>query len=142
MEQFARDIVTGSVSGAIYALIAAGLVLTYSTTGIFNLGYAGISFSAAFLYFELNTGLGGSQWVAALLVILVYCPLLGLLLDVAIFRRLARAPEASQIVASVGVLLALPALCTFIVGRGITLFDWSLPTGTDVQLASGIGPQP
>jgi branched-subunit amino acid ABC-type transport system permease component len=142
MDQFIRDIVTGSVSGAIYALIAAGLVLTYASTGIFNLGYAGISFSAAFFFFELNTGLGWPQWAAAGLVILVYCPLLGLLLEVAIFRKLARAPEAAQIVASVGVLLALPALCTFIVGRGITLFHWSIPTGTDVQLVPGLGPQP
>src|SRR4051794_8538811 len=142
MEQFVRDIVTGSVSGSIYALIAAGLVLTYASTGIFNLGYAGIAFSAAFLFFELNTGLGWPQLIAAGFVILVFCPLLGLVLDVAIFRKLARAPEAAQIVASVGVLLALPALCTFIVGRGITLFDWSIPTGTDVQLVSGLGPQP
>ncbi|HEY3669589.1 MAG TPA: ABC transporter permease [Acidimicrobiia bacterium] len=142
MEQFVRDIVTGSVSGSIYALIAAGLVLTYASTGIFNLGYAGISFSAAFLFFELNTGLGWPQWAAAGFVILIYCPLLGLVLDVAIFRKLARAPEAAQIVASVGVLLALPALCTFIAGRGITLFHWSIPTGTDVQLVPGLGPQP
>ena len=78
MQELLRDIVTGSVSGAIYALIAAGLVLTYASTGIFNLGYAGISFSAAYLFFELNTGLGWPQWLAAGLVILVYCPLLGL----------------------------------------------------------------
>ena len=39
-------------------------------------------------------------------------------------------------------MLALPALCTFIVGRGITLFHWSIPTGTDVQLVPGLGPQP
>ena len=44
--------------------------------------------------------------------------------------------------ASVGVLLALPALCTFIAGRGVTLFDWSIPTGADVQLLPGLGPQP
>ena len=142
MDQFVRDIVTGSVNGSIYALIAAGLVLTYASTGIFNLGYAGISFSAAFIFFELNTGLGWPQLVAAGFVILVYCPLLGLVLDAAIFRRLARASEAAQIVASVGVLLALPALCTFIVGRGITLFDWQIPIGADVQLAPGLGPQP
>jgi branched-subunit amino acid ABC-type transport system permease component len=142
MEQFVRDIVTGSVSGAIYALIAAGLVLTYSTTGIFNLGYAGISFSAAFVFYELNTGLHWPQWAGAALVILVYCPLLGLLLDVAIFRRLARASEAAQIVASVGVLLALPALCTFVVGRGIANFGWSIPSGSDAGLVPGLGPQP
>jgi branched-subunit amino acid ABC-type transport system permease component len=144
VDQFVRDLVTGSVSGGIYALIASGLVLTYATTGIFNLGYAGISFSAAFVYFELNTGLGWPQWAAAGLVILVFCPILGLLLDVAIFRRLARAPEAAQIVAGVGVLLALPALCTFVVGRGIDLFGWDVPTGTgdSVTLVPGIGPQP
>ncbi len=142
MDQFVRDLVTGTVSGGIYALIAAGLVLTYSTTGIFNLGYAGIAFSSAFVFFELNTGLHWPQLVAVGAVILVYCPLLGLLLDVAIFRRLARAPEVAQIVATVGVLLALPALCTFLLGRGITEFGWSIPTGTDVQLATGLGPQP
>ncbi len=142
MDLFVRDVITGSVSGGIYALIAAGLVLTYTATGIFNLGYAGISFSAAFLFFELNTGLSWPQWAAAGFVILVYCPLLGLLLDVAIFRRLARAPEAARIVASVGVLLALPALCTFIVGRGIRTFHWGIPAGTDVQLVPGLGPQP
>ncbi|CUU56657.1 Branched-chain amino acid ABC-type transport system, permease component [Parafrankia irregularis] len=142
MDQFVRDVITGSVNGSIYALIAAGLVLTYTTTGIFNLGYAGIAFSAAYVFFELNTGLHWPQWAAATLVILVFCPLLGLLLDVAMFRRLARAPEVVQLVASVGVLLALPASFTFLVGRGITQFGWSIPTGTDVELAPGVGPQP
>jgi branched-subunit amino acid ABC-type transport system permease component len=142
MSQFLTDVVTGLVNGGIYALIACGLVLTYTTTGIFNLGYAGIAFSSAYVFFELNSGLGWSQWAAAGLVVLVLCPLLGLLLDAAIFRRLAHASETAQIVASVGVLLALPAVCTFVVGRGIAQFDWGLPIGTDVHLAPGLGPQP
>lgn len=142
MADLIRDVITGSVSGGIYALIAAGLVLTYATTGVFNLGYAGIAFSGAYIYFELNTGLGWPQWAAAVVVILGYAPLLGLALEVLIFRRVARASETARVVAAVGVLLAVPALCTYLVGRGIGMFGWSIPTGKDVQLVPGLGPQP
>ena len=52
MEQLVRDLITGFVSAGLYALMAAGLVLTYSTTRIFNLGFAGVAFSAAYTFFE------------------------------------------------------------------------------------------
>jgi branched-subunit amino acid ABC-type transport system permease component len=109
VSRFLAIFIAGGVSGALYSLIAAGLVVSYTATGIFNLGYGGIAFTSAFLYYELHTGLGWPIVWAAIVTIGVFCPLLGLLLDKAIFRNLTRANESSKILATVGILIALPA---------------------------------
>ena len=142
MDQFVRDLITSLVSAGLVALMATGVVLTYATTGILNLGYAGVAYSGAYIFFELNTGAGWPSWAAALFVVVVVCPLLGLILDVAIFRRLAEASETAQIVATVGVLLALPALCIYVVQVGIGGFSWNIPQGLTILQVAGPGPQP
>ena len=58
MTQFVTLVVTGLVAGAIYSLIASCLMLSYRTTGIFNLGYGAIAFTAAFMYYLLHVGVG------------------------------------------------------------------------------------
>lgn len=142
MEQLARDLITSLVSTGLYALMASGIVLTYATTRIFNFGYAAIAFCAAYTFFELNTGAGWPSWAAAVFVILVMCPLIGIILEVAIFRRLVYASETAQIVATVGVLLALAALATYVVDVGRGAFHWDIPQGDSVQQVAGPGPQP
>ena len=142
MDQLIRDLITTFVSAGLYTLMSSGIVLTYATTRIFNLGYAGIAYSAAYVFYELNTGAGWPAWAAMCLVVLVMCPVIGVFLDVAIFRRLAHASEASQLVANVGVLLALPALSTLVVDVGRGQFGWSIPQGDTVLQVPGPGPQP
>src|SRR5262245_53330427 len=110
MEKFLTLTVSGAVTGAIYSLVAAGLVLSYSATGIFNFSYGAAAFSSAYVYFELNTGLHWPIVPAALVTIFVYAPLLGWLLDASVFRPLARATESAKVMATVGLLIALPAL--------------------------------
>ena len=142
MEQFVRDLITTFVSAGLYVLMSSGVVLTYATTRIFNLGYAGVAYAAAYTFYELNTGAGWPSWAAAVFVCLVMCPLLGLFLDVAIFRRLAHASEATQLVANVGVLLAVPALAITVVDIGRGQFNWNIPQGDTVSQVTGPGPQP
>jgi branched-subunit amino acid ABC-type transport system permease component len=142
MDQFVRDLITSFVTAGLVALMSAGVVLTYATTRIFNFGYAGVAYSGAYIFFELNTGAGWPSWAAAVFVIVVVCPLLGVVLDVAIFRRLAEASESAQIVATVGVLLALPALCIYVVQVGIGGFGWNIPQGLTILQVPGPGPQP
>ena len=38
--------------------MASGLVLTYTTSGIFNFAHGAVAFATAYLYYQLNTGLG------------------------------------------------------------------------------------
>ena len=53
--------VSGAVTGAIYSLVAAGVMLSYTATGIFNFAYGAIAYVSAVMYFELNTALGWSD---------------------------------------------------------------------------------
>ena len=41
---------SGLVTGAIYSIMASGLVLTYTTSGIFNFAHGAIAFTTAYLY--------------------------------------------------------------------------------------------
>src|SRR5688500_15599331 len=114
MEKFLTLASSGAVSGAIYSLIAVGLVLTYTATRTFNLGYGAIAYTTAYVYFQLHTSLGWPIVPAALVSVLVFAPALGLVLDRLIFRALAGAGEAAKIMATVGILVALPAIARFI----------------------------
>lgn len=142
MAKFLNLLVTGVISGAIYSMLAAGLALTYSTTGIFNLGYGAVAFACAYVFFELQTGLHWPIVWAALLTLLVFAPLLGLSLDRFVFRRLVNASDAAKIMATVGVLVAVPALCEYVVALLIGVGHFNIPDGSQVFLAPGLGPQP
>jgi ABC-type branched-subunit amino acid transport system ATPase component/branched-subunit amino acid ABC-type transport system permease component len=138
--------VSGAVTGAIYSLIASGLTLSFSATGIFNFAYGGIAFSAAYLFYELNTALHWHIVPSALLVVLVFAPLLGLLLEWAVFRPLARASESAKIVACIGLLLAIPGLTQWGTDWIIDVFDLHSvarsSTVLSVGFPSGLGPVP
>jgi ABC-type branched-subunit amino acid transport system ATPase component/branched-subunit amino acid ABC-type transport system permease component len=142
VSKFLDLLVTGIISGAIYSMLAAGLALTYSTTGIFNLGYGAVAFSCAFIYFELQNGLHWPIVWAAVVAILVFAPLLGLVLDRFVFRKLVHASDASKIMATVGVLVAVPALVQWVVSLLISVGHFNIPDGSSVTLAPGLGPQP
>src|SRR5205809_6649911 len=84
MDQFLAYTVVGIVAGCIYAITAAGLVVTYTTTGIFNFAHGAVGMVSAFAYWQLSSAdaIGPlsfhlSQPVAALVVIFVMAPLFG-----------------------------------------------------------------
>ena len=89
MTIFIGLVITGAVSGALYAMMASGLVLTYSTSGVFNFAQGSIAFVAAVIYFELNSGAHLPVVPSALLAVVVFSPLCGLALDRLMFRGLA-----------------------------------------------------
>src|SRR6476620_1824869 len=95
--------------------MASGLVLTYSTSGIFNFAHGAVAFATAYLYYQLNTGLGVPIVPALIIAVFVFAPLLGLLLDRILLRRLASAPVYARIVGTIGLLVALPALIQWLV---------------------------
>ncbi|SFR28178.1 branched-chain amino acid transport system permease protein [Lentzea waywayandensis] len=97
----------GLVTGGAYAVVAGGLVLTYSTSKVFNVGHGAIGMVMAFLYWELAENRGLPQWLALLLVVGVCAPLFGLVIERFIMRRLAGAPVGITLVAGVGVLVGL-----------------------------------
>jgi ABC-type branched-subunit amino acid transport system ATPase component/branched-subunit amino acid ABC-type transport system permease component len=142
VQEFLRLVVPGMVAGGLYAMLAAGVVLTYQTSGIFNFAHGAIAFATAFLFFQLNTGLGWPMWLAAIIAIVLFAPLLGLLLDRAVFRRIAGAPMVVKLVVPLALLVVIPAACLFVVDRLNAWFDAGLPTQDQVLAIPGLGPNP
>ena len=70
MEKFLIFTIVGLSLAAIYAVIASGLVLTYTTTGIFNFAHGAIGMLAAFTYWQLRFDWGWPAPVALFVVLL------------------------------------------------------------------------
>ena len=70
--------------------MASGLVLTYTTSGIFNFAHGAVAFATAYLYYQLNTRPRRADRPGAHHLGVHLRPLLGLLLDRILLRRLAR----------------------------------------------------
>ena len=81
-------VIAGLVLGGIYAICSAGLVITYTSSGILNFAFGAIAFFIARFYYFLNTQHGWAIIPAALLSILVASPALGVLLYAVLFRHL------------------------------------------------------
>ena len=135
MDNLINLIISGAVSGALYSLIASGLVLTYTSTGVFNLSYAAIAFLSAYLFYEFVDGLHWPVWAATVLIVLVIAPLLGILFERVIFRALSGANDSAKFTATIGLLVAVPALVKYLITGGISLFHWDIPNGDSVALA-------
>ncbi|WP_455360455.1 ABC transporter permease subunit [Streptomyces sp. SYSU K21746] len=134
-------VLSGLVSGALYALLATGLVLSYSASGLFNFAHGATAYLCALTFYELHSGFGWPAVPTAVLVVGVLAPGLGWGLDRLMFRKLARVGETAQIVATIGLLVALPA-------AGLWVVELLEDAGAPVVPAEnqfglpGVGPSP
>lgn len=105
--------IVGLTTGSLYALSATGLVVVYTTTGIFNFAHGGIGVFSAFAYWELvenRDGPGLPQWLGLLVVVLVIAPLIGVAIDLTLMRRVRTAPLVVQLMVTVGLMVFLLTL--------------------------------
>lgn len=110
MDTLLRLTIFGLATGAIYAVAASGLVLTYATSGIFNFAHGALAMMSAFMYWELRVNRGLPTPLALVLVLVVFAPLMGVLIERLLIRRLRGASLAASLVATVGLLAALIGL--------------------------------
>lgn len=107
-------IVSGLTTAAIYAIAATGLVLTYTTTGVFNFAHGGIGMMAAFTYWQMRFGWGWPAPICLILVVFVLAPLFGALLEKVIMRRLDGTSETTKLVVTLSLMLATIGAATWI----------------------------
>ena len=112
MSVFITTLLLGIVSGSVYALAATGIVLTYKTSGILNLGYGAVAVFTTFIYWQFAVAWGWPVLLSAALVILLIAPLIGIFLDVALFRRLEGQPAIIGVIATVGLFVLLQGVVT------------------------------
>ncbi len=126
MEQFVAYSITGLFLGAAYAIAASGLVLTYTTTRVFNLAHGAISMVMAFAYWQLHVANGVPTVPAVLLVLFVIAPLFGIAIERLVMRGLGEAPVGVSLVVTVGLFVFLVGLAQQFwptnVGRNVSYF--------------------
>ncbi len=150
-------LVVGITLGSVYAVAATGLVVTYTTSGIFNFAQGAIGMFMAYVFWELHVNNGVQTAVAFFITVFVVAPLMGALIERVLMRRLADAPLVAQLVTTIGLLLALMGLAgtiwnpqqTHVISRffgtdgfmiGQTLIPWSrfITIMTGLLLAVGL----
>jgi ABC-type branched-subunit amino acid transport system ATPase component/branched-subunit amino acid ABC-type transport system permease component len=145
VDKFLSLVISGTVTGGIYSIMASGLVLTYTTSGIFNFAQGAIAFAVAYFYYQLNSG-GMPIVPAAILSILIFAPLMGFALDRLLLRRLAEAPVYAKVVGTIGLLVAIPNFMQWVVvtlGNGVFHAGWVANKADNQGLSTpGLGPTP
>lgn len=127
MDAYLAVLVVGLVSGAIYALTATGLTLTYVTSGVFNLAHGSTGALGAYAYYEFRTRQGMPAWLSLVLVLGVVAPVFGLLMEL-LARRLAETTVAYKIVAVIGLQIGIVGLLIARYGATPLVFPGFLPT--------------
>ena len=129
---FFQLLINGLIAGAIYALVASGFSLIYSTCKFVHFAHgATIAFSAYFLYF-LFSGLGLSFGLSVIFTI-IFASLLGWLMDKVIYKKL-RQRKASNVI----LLMASFALLIFFESLILMLFGADVKTIGFIKIAKGL----
>jgi branched-chain amino acid transport system permease protein len=116
---FTSDTLVGAViyaltAGSIYAIAASGLVVTYTTSGVFNFAQGAIGMIMAFLYWEVRINQGWPAPIALIFVILIAAPLLGAFLERFIMRKLVYTTLVVQLTVTIGLMFFFMGLATTI----------------------------
>ena len=110
--------IAGLFQGAVYGLLAVGIVLVYKGTRVFNFAQGEFGTVAAFVTFILFNNLHVNYALSAILA-LVFAVLLGLLVERVVIRPLLDAPRITLLVATVGVALLIIAVTLIINGANL-----------------------
>jgi branched-subunit amino acid ABC-type transport system permease component len=120
-------VVAGVADGSVYGLAALGLVLTYKTSGIFNLAIGAQAAASAYVFYSFRISLGLPWPIAALLCVI--CVGLG---GALVFERLAfwlsESAPVLKVVTAIGLMVFLQSLLTAAYGPATLTMPPFLPT--------------
>ena len=109
-------LIVGVSIGSIYAIAASGIVVTYTTSGIFNFAQGAIGMFMAFVYWQFRVDWGVPAPLSLILCIFVIAPLFGAGIERVLMRRLTGSSLVVQLVVTVGLMFAL-------MGLAVTIWD-------------------
>jgi branched-subunit amino acid ABC-type transport system permease component len=111
---FLQYTLLGLILGGVYGIAASGLVLTYTTSGIFNFAHGAIAMLSAYIYWQVRVGWHWPAPLALFVVLFVFAPLLGAVLDVGIMRGLRNTSEITKITVTIALTIGAVPLANWI----------------------------
>ena len=129
MANFVVFLIAGITSGVLFALAATGLVLTYTTSGIFNFAHGGVAMLAAYVFYQMTQVWMWPTWLAFVVVCFILAPIFQIGIYRVIMRRLAGTSEITKIVVTISLMLAM---------FGLAQWGWDQSTLHAIPLFWGV----
>jgi len=132
MSIFLQLLFNGLIAGSIYALVASGFSMIYSTNRFMHFAHGATVTVSAYLSYTLFSLWGLNFYLAALLTIIL-AGLLGFLMHKALFKPLKDrgSSAAVPLIASVGLMILLENLMLFIFGADVKSLNF-------IKIAKGL----
>jgi branched-chain amino acid transport system permease protein len=114
VSDFLQYTVFGVMLGAGYAIAATGLVVTYTTSGVFNFAQGAVGMVAAFSYWELVSAHNVPVLLSLLIILVVGASIAGALVERVLMRRLHGASAERPVMVTLGLMVILTGAATLI----------------------------
>ncbi len=124
---FFEMLISGLLSGVLYALIALGFVLIYKASGVFNYAQGAMVVFAALSYAGLVDA-GASAIVAGCLAIVMMI-IVAILIEFLVLRRMINRSEISLFMVTIGVAYVINGTGQWMWGSDVSLIDINMPSG-------------
>jgi branched-chain amino acid transport system permease protein len=115
VQVFGQLTANGITVGAIYALVALGVVLIYKATEVLNFAHGDLLVIAAFSAWGLITVLGLPFWLALLLTV-VFTAAIAYALDAWVIRRIAGQPQFAGVMLTIALAFMIRGLVSMAFG--------------------------
>ncbi|MEI7786191.1 MAG: branched-chain amino acid ABC transporter permease [Betaproteobacteria bacterium] len=108
-------LLNGMATGAIYALVALGLVITYKATEVLNFAHGDVLMASSFVAWALIVELALPFWLAALLTT-AFAAVLAWQIDARVMRRIVGQPQFAGVMLTIAVAFMLRGLVSMVFG--------------------------
>ena len=120
-KNFIEQTINGLQTGSIYALIALGYTMVYGIVRLINFAHGDILMIGA--YGLLIAVSNGMPFIPALILSIIFCAILGVLIDFFAYRPLRNAPKISVLITAIGMSFLLESLALIIFGADPKIID-------------------
>jgi branched-chain amino acid transport system permease protein len=118
--------INGAFVGLMYALVAAGIVLIYKTSGVANLAQGALAMMGAYISWAITAMLGFPIWAAVPLALAIMFGL-GVLTERFALRRMIGQPIIMVIMLTIGIEIMLRGVLPGFFGSAVKKLDIGIP---------------
>lgn len=132
-------IVNSIIAGSVYALVALGFNLVYSTTKFFNLAHGVVAVIGGYTVFFLNQKLGVGI-ILSILIAIIFTGIVGFTLDKVVYLPLRKRKASNMVllVASLGVFTVLQAVIAMLFTSQFQTLSQSISATATYNIFGGI----
>lgn len=113
-KNFIDQTIIGLQTGSIYALIALGYTMVYGIVKLINFAHGDLLMVGAYVaYYGVEKGL---SLTVSIIISIVFCAILGILIDMAAYKPLRNASRMSVLITAIGVSFLLESLALIFFG--------------------------